>query len=123
MAQMIDTAHDENTSILSYNNENSMACVLSIAYIYAKNDYVMHREFASGKGFADIVLIPRKNVDSPALVIELKYNKDVDSGIDQIMRRNYPTKVAEYADRLLLVAINYDKATKTHTCDIQKMKN
>ena len=123
VARMIDTAHDENTSILSYNNENSMACVLSIAYIYAKNDYVMHREFASGKGCADIVLIPRKNVDSPALVIELKYNKDIDSGIDQIMRRNYPAKVAEYADRLLLVAINYDKATKTHTCDIQKMKN
>ena len=123
VAQIIDTAHDENTSILSYNNENSMVCVLSIAFIYAKNDYVMHREFASGKGCADIVLIPRKNVDSPALVIELKYNKDIDSGIDQIMRRNYPAKVAEYADRLLLVAINYDKATKTHTCDIQKIEN
>ena len=123
VAHIIDIAHDENTSILSYNNENSMACVLSIAYIYAKNDYMMHREFPTGKGFADIVLIPRKNVDSPALVIELKYNQDVDSGIDQILRRNYPAKVAEYADRLLLVAINYDKKTKTHTCEILKIEN
>ena len=114
VARIIDTAHDENTSILSYNNENSMACVLTIAYIYAKNDYIIHREFASGKGFADIVLIPRKNVDSPALVIELKYNKNTNSGIDQILRRNYPAKVSEYADRLLLVAINYEKDTKKH---------
>ena len=118
VARIIDIAHDENTSILSYNNENSMACVLSIAYIYAKNNYIMHREFSSGKGFADIVLIPRKNVDSPAMVIELKYNQDADSGIDQILRRNYPAKVAEYANHLLLVAINYDKKTKTHTCKI-----
>ncbi len=123
VARIIDIAHDENTSILSYNNENSMACVLSIAYIYAKNNYIMHREFSSGKGFADIVLIPRKNVDSPAMVIELKYNKDTDSGIDQILRRQYPAKVAEYAGRLLLVAINYDKKTKTHTCEILKIEN
>ena len=123
VARIIDIAHDENTSILSYNNENSMACVLSIAYIYAKNNYIMHREFPTGKGFADIVLIPRKNVDSPALVIELKYNQDVDSGIDQILRRQYPAKVAEYADRLLLVAINYDKKTKTHTCEILKIED
>lgn len=118
VAHIIDTAHDENTSILSYNNENSMACVLTIAYIYAKNDYIIHREYASGKGFADIVLIPRKNVDSPALVIELKYDKDADSGIDQILRRNYPAKVSEYADRLLLVAINYEKDTKKHEVQV-----
>ncbi len=123
VAKGIETAHDEHTSILSYNNENSLACVLSLAYYYAKNDYIMHREFPTGKGFADIVLIPRKNVDTPAMVIELKYNKDADSGIDQILRRNYPAKVAEYADRLLLVAINYDKATKTHTCEILKIED
>ncbi len=123
VAKGIEAAHDEHTSILSYNNENSLACVLSLAYYYAKNDYIMHREFPTGKGFADIVLIPRKNVDSPAMVIELKYNKDTDSGIDQILRRQYPTKVAEYAGRLLLVAINYDKKTKTHTCEILKIEN
>ena len=123
VAKGIEAAHDEHTSILSYNNENSLACVLSLAYYYAKNDYIMHREFPTGKGFADIVLIPRKNVDSPALVIELKYNQDADSGIDQILRRQYPAKVAEYADRLLLVAVNYDKKTKTHTCEILKIED
>ena len=116
----VDAAHDENTSILSYNNENSLACVLSIAYYYAKNDYIMYRELPSGKGFADIVLIPRKNVDSPALVIELKYGQTVNAAIDQIKRKEYPAKLADYAGNLLLVGINYDRQTKAHTCRIEK---
>ena len=118
----IDIAHDENTSILSYNNENSLACVLSIAYYYAKNDYIIHRELPTGKGFADLVMIPRKNVDSPALVIELKCNKDADAAIDQIKRRQYPAKVAQYAGDMLLVGVNYDTQTKTHTCRIEKWR-
>ena len=143
VARAIDAAHDENTSILSYNNENSLACVLSIAYYYARNDYVMHRELASGKGFADIVLIPRKNgrsseshpslledgrvatdvdkvnVESPAIVVELKFRQDADAAIDQIKRRQYPAKVAQYTKDLLLVGINYDRDTKQHTCHIE----
>ena len=120
VARGVDAAHDENTSILSYNNENSLACVLSIAYYYARNDYVIHRELPSGKGFADLVLIPRKNVESPAIVLELKYNRDADSAIDQILRRQYPKKVAQYTGDLLLVGINYDREAKTHECRIQK---
>lgn len=119
VARAIDAAHDENTSILSYNNENSLACVLSIAYYYARNDYVMHRELATGKGFADIVLIPRKNVESPAIVIELKFRQDADAAIDQIKRRQYPAKVSQYTGNLLLVGINYDRDTKQHSCHIE----
>ena len=121
VARGIDAAHDEHTSILSYNDENSLSCVLSIAYYYAVNDYIIHREYASGKGFADLVLIPRKNVDSPAIVIELKYNQDADTAISQIKRRNYPEKVSQYADNLLLVGINYDRETKQHECHIENL--
>ena len=120
VARGVDVAHDENTSILSYNNENSLACVLSIAYYYAFNDYIIHREMATGKGFADLVLIPRKNVDSPAIVIELKYDKAVDTAIAQIKRRQYPAKVAQYADNLLLVGITYNTTSKQHECRIEK---
>ncbi|MBQ3733856.1 MAG: AAA family ATPase [Bacteroidales bacterium] len=120
VAKGIEAAHDENTSILSYNNENSLACVLSIAYYAARNNYIVHRELASGKGFADIVMIPRKNVDSPALLVELKYNRDADAAIDQIHRKQYPAKLEEYEGNLLLVGVNYDKETKTHSCKIEK---
>lgn len=120
VAKGIEAVHDENTSILSYNNENSLACVLSIAYYAARNNYIVHRELASGKGFADIVMIPRKNVDSPALLVELKYNRDADAAIDQIHRKQYPAKLEEYEGNLLLVGVNYDKETKTHSCKIEK---
>ena len=120
VAHGIEAIHDENTSILSYNNENSLACVISLAYYYAKNDYIVHREYASGKGFADLVLIPRKNVDSPAIIVELKYGNPVDTAISQIEQKNYPAKVAEYAGNLLLVGISYDKKQKTHSCVIER---
>ena len=120
VARGIEAVHDENTSILSYNDENSLACVISLAYYYAKNDYIVHREYASGKGFADLVLIPRKNVDSPAIVVELKCDKDADTAISQIKRKQYPDKVVPYCDNILLVGINYDRKSKTHTCLIEK---
>ena len=120
VAKGVDAVHDESTSILSYNNENSLACVISLAYYAARNHYIVHRELASGKGFADIVMIPRKNVDSPALVVELKFNRDADAAIDQIKRKQYPAKLEQYAGNLLLVGVNYDKETKTHTCKIEK---
>lgn len=124
VAAGIERAHDSNTSILSYNDENSLACVLTIAYYHAMNDYIIHRELASGKGFADLVFIPRRNVDKPAMVVELKFNKDTDAAIDQIKRKNYPAKVAEYLDsssvrEILLVGINYNKEAKQHTCKIE----
>ena len=120
VASAIDLAHDENTSILSYNDENSLACVLSVAYIWAKNEYVIHREYATGKGYADLVMIPRRNVSKPALVIELKFNNSADTAIDQIKRKQYPSKIAEYTGDILLVGINYDKETKQHTCRIER---
>ena len=120
VAQAIDLAHDENTSILAYNDENSLACVLSMAYIWAKNEYVIHREFATGKGYADLVMIPLRNVSRPALVIELKYNHSTDTAIRQVKQKNYPSKLAEYTGDILLVGINYDKESKRHSCKIEK---
>ena len=120
VALALEAAHSNDTSILSYNDENSLSCVISIAYYYARNDYHVHREYATGKGFADIVMIPRKNVSKPALIIELKKDKDAKTGIDQIKERNYPQKVAEYTGDILLVGINYDTETKQHSCHIEQ---
>lgn len=120
VAKGVEAVHDENTSILSYNNENSLACVVSLAYYFAKNDYIVHREYPTGKGFADIVMIPRKGVNTPAIIVELKYGETAETGISQIKKRNYPAKVADYADNLLLVGISYDKRNKQHSCQIEK---
>ena len=119
VAKAIDLAHDENTSILSYNNENSLACVLTIAYIYAQNDYIVHRELATGKGFADLVLIPRRNVDKPAIVLELKYKKDVEAAIDQIKHKQYVSKIEQNTGEILWVGIKCNNKEKRHTCVIE----
>ena len=121
VARGVEAAHSENTSILSYNDENSMACVLSIAYYFAHGDYIFHREFASGKGYADLVLIPRKNVDSPTIVIELKYGHSAEEAIAQIKERRYWEKVADYSGDILLVGICYDREAKTHDCIIEPL--
>ena len=65
-------------------------------------------------------MIPRKNVDSPALLIELKCDKSAETAIDQIKHKNYPAKLEQYAGNILLVGINYDRQTKQHTCKIER---
>jgi hypothetical protein len=119
VARALDLAHSEDTSILSYNDENSLACVVSLAYYYALAEYHVHREMPTGKGFADLVLLPRKNVDSPAIVIELKRDATAQTAIEQIKQKNYPQQVENYTGDILLVGISYDRQTKQHTCLIE----
>lgn len=120
VAQILDEVHSENTSILTYNDENSLSCVISLAYYNAMKDYTKVREFPTGKGFADIVYLPKKNSDKPAMIIELKYDKTAQGAIAQIKERCYPESLKEYHGNLLLVGINYDKKTKKHCCVIEK---
>ena len=117
VAKMIEKCHSNNTSILQYNNENSLACVITIAYYYARNKYNIHREFASGKGFADIAFIPLKN-DLPAIIVE--HNKTTGAAIEQIKQKNYADKLEGYSGEILLVGVNYDDE-KGHTCKIEKI--
>ena len=74
----------------------------------------------AGKGFADIVLIPRRHVDSPAIVLELKYNQDAETAIRQILEKNYVGVLTDYVGDVLLVGINYDKKSKKHSCKIER---
>ena len=119
VAECIQECHYE-TSILQYNDENALSYTISLAYITAKEFYTMVRELPTGKGFADIAFIPRS--EKPAMIIELKYDQSVETGIDQIKKRNYPKTLEHYKDNLILVCISYDKTTKEHHCLIEKAK-
>ena len=96
VARMIENAHQENTSILAYNDENSLACVISLAYYSAKKNYVVYRELAGGKGFADMVFVPRKTTQTPAIVVELKWNKTAEAAITQIKRKQYVESLKDH---------------------------
>ena len=109
VATAIDAIHADNTSILQYNDENSLACVLTIAYYTAKRSYMMVRELPAGKGFADLVLLPRPSCKQPAVVLELKYNQSAETAITQIHNKRYPDALKSYTGDVVLVGINYDK--------------
>jgi ribosomal protein S8 len=121
VAEYISQVHMENTSILQYNDENSLSCVITRAYYNAINDYTIIREMPAGLGFADIVYIPKNGSDKPAMVVELKYNQKAKTAIGQIKAKQYPKSLEKYKGNLLLVGINYDKETKEHTCKIEEM--
>ena len=75
----------------------------------------------AGKGFADIVLLPLPNhADKPAILIELKWDQDADTALKQIHERRYAGALKGYEGNTILVGINYDKATKKHSCIIEK---
>ena len=124
VAGMIELAHEAYTSILRYNDENSLSCVLSMAYFTASAYYKVVREMPAGKGFADLVFIPRVGVaNKPAMIIELKYNKTAESALQQIKDKNYHGILEGYADKVLLVGINYNsdnKDKKHHSCVIEE---
>ena len=56
----------------------------------------------------------------PALVVELKWNKNVKTALQQIKERKYPESIKQYTGDILLVGINYDKKTKEHQCLIER---
>ena len=118
VASGIAQAHFE-TSILNYNNENALSCVVSLAYYSARRYYTIVREFPTGKGFADLVFLPRKNhLDKPAIVVELKWNKDAKAAIAQIKERKYLQALKDYQGNVLLVGVNYNQQSKEHECKI-----
>ena len=121
VAKIFDEAHQDHTSILTYNNENSLANVIAISlFLSTTNTYNVVRELPTGKGYADLVYLPKPGVNKPALLIELKFDKSAQTAITQIKEKNYLQFFKDYKGEVLLVGINYSKDTKTHQCIIEK---
>lgn len=120
VAQGVERCHEDNTSILQYNDENSLSCVISLAFYSARKYYQIIRELPTGKGFADLVLLPYPNCDKPAMVIELKYDKSADTAIKQIKEKHYTGVLEGYTDEIILVGISYDE-NKKHSCVIERI--
>lgn len=124
VAKALDEAHTEVASVLTYNDENSLACAVQLAYYSARRDYRIIREMPSGKGFADIVFLPLPHTNKPAIVVELKYGKTAKEAVGQIKNRDYTQALKGYSGEIVLVGINYDKdkPDKPHHCMIERMK-
>ncbi len=120
VAESIEQAHFE-TSHIQYNDENALSYTISLALYAARNFYTIYRELPTGKGFTDMVYIPRKKFsERPALVLELKWDQSAKGAINQIKEKQYCKSLEEYQGNILLVGINYDKQTRKHSCVIEE---
>ncbi len=120
VATALDKAHISATNPLTYNDEKSFQSAIGLAYFYANTKYTVIKELPTGKGYADLALIPfLPNI--PAMIIELKNKKSANSAIQQIKAKAYDEKLRHYRGDLLFVGISYDPDTKAHECRIEKL--
>lgn len=122
VAREIEKVHMEETVPLFYNNEQALRSVIKLAYFSYRDYYAELEELPSGTGYADIVYIPKKGVPLPALLVELKWNRDAETAIEQIRRKHYPDRLLPLTGEILLVGISYQKDDphKNHSCHIEK---
>ena len=114
--------HNSEIPILQYNDENSLSCVLTLAYLSARDTYRIEREEKTGKGYADFTFHPRRKNDT-AFIVELKKDENVDVAINQIKSKEYVQKFKEENQhkKVLAVAICYNSREKEHCCKIEEI--
>lgn len=124
VARMIESAHFAETTTKNYNEEQALRHTVIMAYLTSIDHYMRFEELASGRGYSDILFLPRRTSSKPALLIELKWDKSADKAVSQIKERQYPEimKKFDYEGRLILVGLNYSTKTGKHTCKIEGYK-
>lgn len=122
VAKAIADVHDSEYAPTYYSNEQSLRYVVKMAYISCVDQYAKVEELPSGHGIADVVFLPKRRSALPAMIVELKWNRDVQGAIRQIRDRDYPKILTNYGGRIVLVGINYDEDTKVHACVIEEYR-
>ena len=123
VAKALDDSHADISSPLTYNRESSLQSAILMAYFYARKDYLVFSELASGCGFADVVLVPTF-AQKPIIIIELKKDGNPATAIEQIKTRNYAHAFRYHPGHTaVLVGVTYDAESKQHKCLIEKLEN
>ena len=121
VASYLHNIHNSEIPILKYNDENSLACVVTLAYLAARNKYKVEREEKSGKGFVDFIFYPRQK-NMPGIILELKADSTPEAAIAQIKEKEYVEKLKkENVGRIIAVGLNYDTAKKEHQCVVEEL--
>ena len=122
VGKILHDIHYSEIPILQYKDENSLLCVLTLAYFSARDNYRIEREEKTGKGYADFTFHPRRRNDT-AFIVELKKDEDVDVAINQIKSKEYieTFKKENKNKKVLAVAICYNLKEKEHKCKIEEI--
>ena len=121
VASYLHNIHNSELPILKYNDENSLSCVVTLAYLAARNKYRVEREEKSGKGYVDFIFYPKRKTH-PGIIIELKADATPETAIAQIKEKEYSEKLRKVnVKKILAVGINYDTRKKEHQCIIEEI--
>ncbi|MBR3314418.1 MAG: AAA family ATPase [Atopobiaceae bacterium] len=128
VAALLEDAHNR-TENRTYHGEAALSYAIQLAYYAAQKYYTVIPELDSGQGYADVAYLPSpRYADKPALMVELKWNKNARTALDQIHDRNYPERLAHYRGNLLLIGISYERniragasGYKHHSCVIEQV--
>ena len=120
--KILHDIHNSEIPILQYNDENSLSCVITLAYLSARDTYGVEREEKTGKGYADFTFHPRRKNDT-AFIVELKKDEAAEVAINQIREKEYiqKFKAENEGKEVLAVAICYDSKKKEHHCKIEEI--
>ena len=120
--KILHDIHNSEIPILQYNDENSLSCVITLAYLSARDTYRVEREEKTGKGYADFTFHPRRKNDT-AFIVELKKDEVPEVAINQIREKEYiqKFKAENEGKEVLAVAICYDSKKKEHHCKIEEI--
>lgn len=122
VARLIQEMHMAETTPQSYHNEQALRYVVLMAYLSSMDHYLRFEELAGGRGYSDILFLPRKFSSKPALLVELKWNKSAAGAIAQIKEKQYTEFMGrfDYDGELLLIGLNYNTKNGVHTCKIER---
>jgi hypothetical protein len=84
VAAAIEQAHQAGCAPLFYNNEQALRSVIRFAYISCVDEFLRIEELPSGRGYADVVYLPKKDSAMPIMLVELKWNRTAEGAIAQI---------------------------------------
>jgi len=121
VADALQRAHSWAASPRYYNDEQALRAAVKFAYIAGIDDYLRIDELPGGRGYADLVFVPKPGSALPPLVVELKWDKPVKAAIDQIRQRDYPAALAGLGGECVLAGVTYDERSCEHTCAIERM--
>ena len=121
VAAMIQDVHETEYTPTYYNDEQSLRYVVKMAYISSIDQFGKVEELPTGRGIADVVFVPKRLSNLPALVVELKWNRSAESAINQIKEKRYPKVLEQFYGEIVIVGINYDEKNKFHQCKIEKI--
>ena len=124
-AEIVGSIHNSSyVSVIGYNREEALVfCLISGLMWCAESSYDSFRELPAGKGFADLVFVPKIRTDLPIMIVEFKRDSSAETALKQIKEQDYAGRYRKDGDEreVLLIGLSYNSGTREHECLIERM--